>query len=236
MPLWEVEAGRTRWPRLSTCLVTESMNTGALLKIAPLIPVVTISDSALAVPLANALVAGGLPVIEITLRTPAALGAIRRIASEVPEAVVGAGTVLSPADLEAARSAGARFAVSPGATSQLASAAADCDLPWLPGVATPSEALDLRERGFLAMKFFPANTHGGATFLSHIHAILPDLVFCPTGGVTLETMASLLKLPNVPCVGSSFVASSAAIAAGDWDGIKERACAAAAIRGGLFPR
>jgi 2-dehydro-3-deoxyphosphogluconate aldolase/(4S)-4-hydroxy-2-oxoglutarate aldolase len=207
------------------------MSTDALLKIAPLIPVVTISDAALAVPLAKALVAGGLPVIEITLRTPAALGAIRRIASEAPEAIVGAGTVLRPADFEAARAAGARFAVSPGATSLLASAAADCGLPWLPGVATPSEAMDLRERGFLAMKFFPANTHGGATFLSHVYAILPDLVFCPTGGVTLENMASLLKLPNVLCVGSSFVATAAAIAAGDWNGITERARAAAAIRG-----
>ena len=206
------------------------MNTDALLKIAPLIPVVTISDAALAAPLAKALVAGGLPVIEITLRTPAALGAIRRIASEVPEAIVGAGTVLRPADFEAARAAGARFAVSPGATSLLASAAVDCGLPWLPGVATPSEAMDLRERGFLAMKFFPANTHGGATFLSHVHAILPDLVFCPTGGVTLENMAVLLKLSNVLCVGSSFVASAAAIAAGDWEGITERARAAAAIR------
>ncbi|MFY7962211.1 MAG: bifunctional 4-hydroxy-2-oxoglutarate aldolase/2-dehydro-3-deoxy-phosphogluconate aldolase [Elsteraceae bacterium] len=206
------------------------MSTDAILKIAPLIPVVTISDAAQAVPMARALVAGGLPVIEITLRTPAALGAIRRIAAEVPEAIVGAGTVLRPADFEAARAAGARFAVSPGSTALLASAAVDCGLPWLPGIATPSEAMTLRERGFLAMKFFPANTAGGAAFLSHIHAILPDLVFCPTGGVTLETMGSLLKLPNVLCVGASFVASSAAIAAGDWSGVTERARAAAAIR------
>jgi 2-dehydro-3-deoxyphosphogluconate aldolase/(4S)-4-hydroxy-2-oxoglutarate aldolase len=207
------------------------MTTDAILKIAPLIPVVTISDAAQAAPMARALVAGGLPVIEITLRTPAALGAIRRIAAEVPEAIVGAGTVLRPADFEAARAAGARFAVSPGSTALLATAAVDCGLPWLPGIATPSEAMTLRERGFLAMKFFPANTAGGAAFLSHIHAILPDLVFCPTGGVTLETMASLLKLPNVLCVGASFVASSAAIAAGDWSGITERARAAAAIKG-----
>lgn len=207
------------------------MNTDAILKTASLIPVVTISDAALAVPMAQALVAGGLPVIEITLRTPAALGAIRRIAAEVPGAIVGAGTVLRPADFEAARAAGARFAVSPGSTALLASAAADCGLPWLPGVATPSEAMTLRERGFHAMKFFPANTAGGAAFLSHIHAILPDLVFCPTGGVTLETMGSLLKLPNVLCVGASFVASSAAITAGDWSGITERARAAAAIKG-----
>ena len=207
------------------------MTTDAILKIAPLIPVVTISDAAQAAPMARALVAGGLPVIEITLRTPAALGAIRRIAAEVPEAIVGAGTVLRPADFEAARAAGARFAVSPGSTALLATAAVDCGLPWLPGIATPSEAMALRERGFLAMKFFPANTAGGAAFLSHIHAILPDLVFCPTGGVTLETMASLLKLPNVLCVGASFVASSAAIAAGDWSGITERARAAAAIKG-----
>ncbi len=206
------------------------MTTDAILKIAPLIPVVTISDAAMAAPLAHALVAGGLPVIEITLRTPAALGAIRRIAAEVPQAIVGAGTVLRPADFEAARAAGARFTVSPGATSLLASAAADCGLPWLPGVATPSEAMSLRERGFLAMKFFPANTAGGAAFLSHIHAILPDLVFCPTGGITLETMGAMLKLPNVLCVGASFVASTAAIAEGDWSGITARARAAAAIR------
>jgi 2-dehydro-3-deoxyphosphogluconate aldolase/(4S)-4-hydroxy-2-oxoglutarate aldolase len=206
------------------------MNTDAILKTASLIPVVTISDAAMAVPMAQALVAGGLPVIEITLRTPAALSAIRRIAAEVPGAIVGAGTVLRPADFEAARAAGARFAVSPGSTALLASAAVDCGLPWLPGIATPSEAMTLRERGFHAMKFFPANTAGGAAFLSHIHAILPDLVFCPTGGVTLETMASLLKLPNVLCVGASFVASPAAIAAGDWSGITERARAAAAIK------
>jgi 2-dehydro-3-deoxyphosphogluconate aldolase/(4S)-4-hydroxy-2-oxoglutarate aldolase len=205
------------------------MNTEAILKIAPLIPVVTISDAAQAAPLAQALVAGGLRVIEITLRTPAALEAIRRVASEVPDAIVGAGTVLRPADFEAARAAGARFAVSPGSTPLLATAAEDCGLPWLPGVATPSEAMTLRERGFRAMKFFPANSAGGPTFLSHIYAILPDLQFCPTGGVTLENMASLLGLPNVVCVGASFVASAGAIAAGDWSGITERARAAVAI-------
>lgn len=207
------------------------MKTDSILKIAPLIPVVTITDATQAVALAQALVAGGLPVIEITLRTPAALGAIRRIAAEVPEAVVGAGTVLRPADFEAARDAGARFAVSPGSTSLLASAAVDCGLPWLPGIATPSEAMTLRERGFHAMKFFPANTAGGEAFLSHIHAILPDLVFCPTGGITQNSMGAFLSIPNVLCVGASFVASTAAIAAGDWAGITARARLAAGSRG-----
>jgi 2-dehydro-3-deoxyphosphogluconate aldolase/(4S)-4-hydroxy-2-oxoglutarate aldolase len=198
---------------------------------APLIPVVTIADAALAPPLAAALVAGGLAVIEVTLRTPAALEAIARIAAEVPAAIVGAGTLLTPEDFGLVRAAGAAFAVSPGLTPRLAAAAADLDLPWLPGVATPTEAMAARERGFRRLKFFPADAVGGPRTLAHLGAILPDLVFCPTGGVSEANLGDYLRLSNVACCGASYVATAAAIAAADWTGITARAAIAAAARG-----
>ncbi len=200
-----------------------------ILRAAPVIPVVVIDDVAHAVPLARALVAGGLPVIEITLRTAVGLDAIRAITAEVPGALVGVGTVLAPAQYYAAAQAGARFTVSPGATSKLLDAAADSGLAALPGISTASEAMVLIERGYEFAKFFPAEPAGGAPFLSSIASPLPQLTFCPTGGITLESAPKYLKLPNVICVGGSWMVNRAAMAAGDWAGIENLATQAAAL-------
>jgi 2-dehydro-3-deoxyphosphogluconate aldolase/(4S)-4-hydroxy-2-oxoglutarate aldolase len=200
----------------------------AILRLAPVIPVVIIEDIAQAVPLARALVAGGLPVIEITLRTAAGMEAIRAIAAEVPEAVVGVGTVLTPGQLTDSAKAGAKFFVSPGVTPKLLDAADG--LALLPGIATASEAMNLIERGFEFAKFFPAEPAGGAAFLSSIASPLPQLKFCPTGGITLESAPRYLKLPNVMCVGGSWMVGRAAVAAGDWAGIEAAARLAARLR------
>ncbi|HQT63118.1 MAG: keto-deoxy-phosphogluconate aldolase [Acidocella sp. 20-57-95] len=200
-----------------------------ILRAAPVIPVVVIDDVAHAVPLARALVAGGLPVIEITLRTAAGLDAIRAIAAEVQGALVGVGTVLEPAQYYAAAQAGARFAVSPGATAKLLDAAVDSGLAALPGISTASEAMVLIERGYEFAKFFPAEPAGGAPFLSSIASPLPQLTFCPTGGITLESAPKYLKLPNVICVGGSWMVNRAAMAAGDWAGITSLAAKAAEL-------
>lgn len=189
----------------------------------PVLPVLTVEDARRAVPLAHALAEGGLDVLEVTLRTAAALEAIRRIATEVPEVVVGAGTVVDPDDLRAARDAGARFAVSPGLTPRLADAAASSGLPFLPGVATPSEALDARERGFRTLKLFPAEVAGGVAFLRSVAGPLADLRFCPTGGIGAGTFREYLALPNVVCVGGSWVAPATLVAAGDWRRITDLA-------------
>jgi 2-dehydro-3-deoxyphosphogluconate aldolase/(4S)-4-hydroxy-2-oxoglutarate aldolase len=202
-----------------------------IVTLAPVVPVVIIDDVARAAPLARSLVRGGLPVIEITLRTPAALEAIRAIADEVAEAVVGVGTVLDPAQLIAARDAGARFAVSPGATETLLDAAATEGLPLLPGVATASEAMALIERGCRFAKFFPAEPAGGLAYLSALASPLPQLKFCPTGGITLESAPKYLALPNVVCVGGSWMVAKDRIAAADWAGITAQAAAAAKLRG-----
>lgn len=201
-----------------------------ILAAAPVIPVVMIDDLAQAVPLARALVAGGLPVIEVTLRTAAGLEAIRAIAAEVEGALVGVGTVLEPGQYTAAARAGARFAVSPGATARLLDAAERCGIAPLPGIATASEAMALIERGYKFAKFFPAEAAGGAAFLASIASPLPQLRFCPTGGITLESAPRYLKLPNVVCVGGSWMVSRAIIAAGDWAGITALATQAAALR------
>jgi 2-dehydro-3-deoxyphosphogluconate aldolase/(4S)-4-hydroxy-2-oxoglutarate aldolase len=203
----------------------------AVLTLAPVVPVVIVDDAAHAVPLARALVRGGLPVIEITLRTQAALKAIRAIAGDVAEAVVGVGTVVEPAQLASARAAGARFAVSPGATDRILDAAAGEGLPLLPGIATASEAMALIERGYRFAKFFPAEPAGGAAYLSALASPLPQLRFCPTGGITPETAPRYLKLPNVICVGGSWMVGRDRIAAGDWPAITAAAAAAAALRG-----
>lgn len=200
-----------------------------ILGAAPVIPVVIIDDLAHAVPLARALVAGGLPVIEITLRTALGLEAIRAIAAEVPEAIVGVGTVLTPAQYAASAKAGARFAVSPGTTKNLLDAAKDFGLAPLPGVSTASEAMALIERGYVFAKFFPAEPAGGAAFLSAIASPLPQLTFCPTGGITLESAPRYLKLPNVICVGGSWMVGRAAIAAANWAAITEVARQAAEL-------
>jgi 2-dehydro-3-deoxyphosphogluconate aldolase/(4S)-4-hydroxy-2-oxoglutarate aldolase len=201
----------------------------AILRAAPVIPVVMIDNLADAVPLARALVAGGLPVIEITLRTPAGLDAIRAIASEVEGALVGVGTVIDPTQYILAAQAGAKFAVSPGSTKALLDAACDVGIAALPGVSTASEAMELIERGYGFAKFFPAEPAGGTAFLSAIASPLPQLQFCPTGGITLESAPKYLLLPNVICIGGSWMVNRKAIAAADWAGIGQAAAQAAAL-------
>ncbi|RDZ26670.1 bifunctional 4-hydroxy-2-oxoglutarate aldolase/2-dehydro-3-deoxy-phosphogluconate aldolase [Lysobacter silvisoli] len=204
---------------------------GAVLALAPVVPVLVIDELALAVPLARALVAGGLPAIEVTLRTPVALEAVRAIAAEVEGAAVGVGSVRRPQDFDAARAAGATFAVSPGASPALIAAAPDSGLAWLPGAATASEAMALAEHGYRYLKFFPAESIGGAGALRSIGGPLPELRFCATGGIGLGNARDYLALANVPCVGGSWVAPSAAARAGDWAQIETLAREAAALRG-----
>ena len=182
----------------------------------PVIPVLTIERLPDAVPLARALVAGGLPVIEVTLRTKAAPDAIRAIAAQVPDCVVGAGTVTRVSDIAAAMSAGAKYLVSPGTPAELAAALADASVPVLPGCATVSEAMALSGRGFKVLKFFPAEASGGVAWLKSVAAPLPDLKFCPTGGVDSKNIAAYLACPNVLAVGGSWVAPKDAIGSGDF--------------------
>jgi 2-dehydro-3-deoxyphosphogluconate aldolase/(4S)-4-hydroxy-2-oxoglutarate aldolase len=200
-----------------------------ILLAAPVIPVVIIDDLADAVPLARALVAGGLAVIEITLRTAVGLEAIRAIAAEVEGAIVGAGTVLDAAQAKAAAKAGAKFTVSPGVTTKLLDAGAFAGIPPLLGVSTASEAMKLIERGYEFAKFFPAEPAGGAPFLSAIASPLPQLQFCPTGGITLESAPKYLMLPNVICVGGSWMVNRKTIAAKDWAAITAAAAQAATL-------
>ena len=197
--------------------------------LAPVIPVLVLEDAAHARPLAEALIAGGLPALEVTLRTPAALDAIREMA-RVPGGRVGAGTLLTPRDVAAAKDAGATFGVSPGATDRLLDAADEAELPMLPGAATATEAMRLLERGLDALKFFPAEASGGAAALKAIGAPIPRIGFCPTGGVSLANARDYLSLPNCLCVGGSWVAPKDAVAAGDWARIVELAREAAALR------
>lgn len=202
----------------------------SLLDIAPVIPVVVIDDLETAVPLARALVAGGLPAIEVTLRTPCALGAVERIAAEVPGATVGAGTVRTPADVAAAVKAGAAFLVSPGTTAGLADALHDSGVPFLPGVATASEALAMAERGLTELKFFPAEAAGGLPYLKALGGPLPDVRFCPTGGIRAATAPAYLALPNVGCVGGTWLTPADALARGDYARVEALAAEAAALR------
>ncbi|MFI0407668.1 bifunctional 4-hydroxy-2-oxoglutarate aldolase/2-dehydro-3-deoxy-phosphogluconate aldolase [Actinomadura sp. 3N508] len=203
-----------------------------LFDLAPVIPVVVLDDAGAAVPLARALVDGGLPVIEVTLRTEAALAAITRIAAEVPDAVVGAGTVVRPEDAERSAAAGARFLVSPGCTPRLQAAMAAAGLPFLPGVATASEAIALLEDGITAMKFFPAEAAGGIAYLKSLYGPLPQIRFCPTGGVGPGNAAGYLALENVGCVGGSWLTPADAVRDGDWDRVRKLAAEAAALRSG----
>ena len=191
------------------------MDISAIAALAPVVPVLTIERTADAVPLARALVKGGLPVLEITLRTEAALAALAAIAAEVPDAVVGAGTVLQPRQFDDVTRAGARFAVSPGCTPALVTAARAVGLPFLPGIQTVSEAMVLAEQGFGLMKFFPADVTGGLAWLKAVAAPLAGLRFCPTGGVGADTAQTYLSLANVACVGGSWVAPRDAVAAGE---------------------
>ncbi len=196
---------------------------------APVIPVIVVQDAAQAVPMARALVAGGIRMLEVTLRTPAALDAIRAIAQEVPEAVAGVGTVRSAEDAEAAARAGARFAVSPGFTVSVGRACRDLGLPLLPGVATGSEIMLAQEEGYDALKFFPAMQAGGPALLKAWAGPFAEVRFCPTGGVSPQNAGDLLALPNVACVGGSWLTPADAMAAGDWGRITALAREAAGL-------
>ncbi|MFD6549613.1 bifunctional 4-hydroxy-2-oxoglutarate aldolase/2-dehydro-3-deoxy-phosphogluconate aldolase [Streptomyces sp. NPDC058398] len=202
----------------------------SVLDLAPVVPVVVVADVSDAVPLARALVAGGLPAIEVTLRTPAALDAIRAIAAEVPDAVVGAGTILTPEHVAGAVAAGARFLVSPGWTDGLLDAMKASGVPFLPGVSTTSEVVALLERGVREMKFFPAQAAGGTAYLKSLAGPLPQARFCPTGGIGPECAADYLALPNVVCVGGSWMLPADAVAARDWRRVEDLARAASALR------
>lgn len=197
---------------------------------APVIPVIVLNDVAHAVPMTRALVEGGIRMLEVTLRTPQALACIEAIAKAVPEAVVGAGTLRSKADAQAAANAGARFAVSPGYTSALGAACSDLGLPLLPGVATGGEIMAAQEDGFSALKFFPALQAGGSAMLKAWSGPFFDVKFCPTGGISLQNAPEFLALPNVLCVGGSWLVPVDALAQGDWARITTLARQAVALR------
>jgi 2-dehydro-3-deoxyphosphogluconate aldolase/(4S)-4-hydroxy-2-oxoglutarate aldolase len=199
-----------------------------LCNLAPVIPVLVVDDAKDARPLAKALVSGGLPVLEVTLRTKSALDVIREMAA-VEGGIVGAGTLLTPADVTAAKEAGATFGVSPGATDRLLDACEEADLPLLPGAATATEAMALLERGYSTQKFFPAEASGGAPALKAIGAPLPQITFCPTGGIDLKKAQDYLALPNTVCVGGSWVAPKSAVDTGDWATVEALAKEAAAL-------
>ncbi len=201
--------------------------TTSLLDRVPVIPVVVVEDLDHAVPLARALVSGGIPVIELTLRTPVAVDAIRRIADEVPDILVGAGTIVEPHQAREAAEAGAQFLVSPGTTPSLLQAMTDTGLPHLPGVATVSGVLTLLELGYREMKLFPAEASGGAAFLKAVHSPVPAARFCPTGGIGPANVGDYLALPNVGCVGGSWITPRDAVRAGDWGRVSRLAAAAA---------
>lgn len=201
------------------------------LKLQPVVPVLIVEDAKTAVPLARALVAGGLKAIEITLRTDAALEAVRLVAQEVEGAVVGAGTILNAAHYAAAVDAGSQFIVSPGTTQELLDVACDSDIPLLPGAATASEVMALREEGYKVLKFFPAEQAGGAAYLKALSSPLAGTLFCPTGGISLKNALDYLSLPNVVCVGGSWVAPKELVSAGDWAGITKLASEASALKG-----
>lgn len=201
-----------------------------VLELSPVVPVVVLDDATQAVPLAKALVRGGIRTIEVTLRTPAALEAIERLVAEVPDIVVGAGTITEPGHAARAAKAGARYLVTPGCTERLLDAAENTGLPYLPGVSTASEAMVVAERGQPAMKFFPAEPSGGVPYLKALAGPLPELRFCPTGGITPDNAPNYLALPNVRCVGGSWLAPNALIAAGSWALIEQWARQAATLR------
>jgi 2-dehydro-3-deoxyphosphogluconate aldolase/(4S)-4-hydroxy-2-oxoglutarate aldolase len=211
-------------------LYSLNRETAAIMALAPVIPVLTVASVEDGLAQAKALVAGGLYAIEVTLRTPSALAAIRAIAKSVPDAVVGAGTIVSADQIEEAVAAGARFLVSPGAPPSLARAAAEAPVPFLPGCASASEAMALRELGFRALKLFPAEAAGGARLIASLAAPLPDLRFCPTGGIDLAKAPDYLKLPNVPCVGGSWMLPKAALAKGNYSGVEKLAREAAGLK------
>jgi 2-dehydro-3-deoxyphosphogluconate aldolase/(4S)-4-hydroxy-2-oxoglutarate aldolase len=202
----------------------------SILSLAPVIPVITLNDVATARPLAEALVAGGLPVLEVTMRTPGAIRVMEEMGN-VPGAIVGAGTVRTPEQMKVAIEAGAKFLVSPGAAPRLLDAADEVGTPLLPGIGTPTEAMTAAERGYTYLKFFPAEAMGGAPVLKAFAAPLPELAFCPTGGIDLAKARTYLALPNVVCVGGSWVMPAEALAGKDFARIEELAREAAALKG-----
>ncbi len=209
-------------------MTVKTQRTREICALAPIVPVLVVDDASQARPLAEALVAGGLPALEVTLRTPAALDAIREMA-QVPGGVVGAGTLVTPEDVRAAKQAGAQFGVSPGATDALIAACEAEGLPLLPGAATASEAMRLLEQGYDMLKFFPAEASGGAPALKAIGAPLPQISFCPTGGVSPQNAKDYLSLSNVVCAGGSWVAPKQLVTDGDWAGIETLAREAAKL-------
>jgi 2-dehydro-3-deoxyphosphogluconate aldolase/(4S)-4-hydroxy-2-oxoglutarate aldolase len=206
----------------------QSAEAARICRLAPVVPVLVIDELSHARPLAEALVAGGLPALEVTLRTPVALDAIRAMA-EVPGGFVGAGTLLTPADVKAAKAAGATFGVSPGATDRLIAACEDEGLPLLPGAATASEIMALLDKGYSVQKFFPAEQAGGAAYLKAIGSPIPQVGFCPTGGISLKIAPDYLALKNILCVGGSWVAPKDALARRDWAAITGLAAEAAVL-------
>jgi 2-dehydro-3-deoxyphosphogluconate aldolase/(4S)-4-hydroxy-2-oxoglutarate aldolase len=200
------------------------------IRLAPVIPVVTIDDPRLSIDLAHTLVEAGLPVIEITLRTPGALDAISAIAKAVPEAVLAAGTVLHPSQIQEVADAGAKFIVTPGTPLRLAERLSEAPIPVMPGCATVSEAMALFSLGFESLKFFPAAASGGAAWLKSVQGPLPKISFCPTGGIDLASAPSYLSLSNVPCVGGTWITPADALKAGDFAAIGRLASQAAALR------
>ncbi len=207
------------------------MNLLDIMRASPVIPVIAIDDIRHAVPLAQALVAGGIRVLEVTLRTVHGLPAIRAIAEQVPQAIIGVGTLTQPEEFIAARDAGAVFGVSPGLTPALIAAAKRSGLPLLPGVMTPSEVMVARESGFLQLKLFPAVPAGGVGMLNAIAGPLPDVMFCPTGGISIDTAPQFLQCKNVACVGGSWLTPKELVQAGDWERITVLARQASALRG-----
>jgi len=214
-----------------TAVSAQLLTAGELLTVSPVVPVVVVDDVAQAVPLARALARGGVGIIEITLRTAAGLGAIERVAAEVPEILTGAGTVTTPEEVEAVRRAGAQFIVTPGSPPRLLESVLDAGLPVLAGSSTLTEMMRLAEQGLTAMKFFPAEASGGRPYLSAVAGPMPGLRFCPTGGISAANAADYLALPNVGCVGGSWLTPGEAVAAGDWARIEDLAREAAALRG-----
>ena len=199
------------------------MHIDEILAQSPIIPVIVIDDIQQAVPLARALVEGGLPVLEVTLRSSVAMQAIRDISKSVTGAIVGVGTVTRPEQFREALEAGARFAVSPGLTDTLLAASRQVDIPFLPGVFTPGEAMHAHEQGFSALKLFPAKQAGGIGMLKAMSGPLPDLRFCPTGGIDVQNFIDFLSLPNVICAGGSWVSPASAVQNHDWDRIRQLA-------------
>jgi 2-dehydro-3-deoxyphosphogluconate aldolase / (4S)-4-hydroxy-2-oxoglutarate aldolase len=209
---------------------TKAETVRAYARLAPVIPVVTIEDARRSIDLAQALVAAGLPVVEVTLRTPAALDAIAAIAKAVPDAIVAAGTVITPSQIAEVVDAGAKLIVTPGTPVRLAEALADAAIPVMPGCSTASEAMTLAAIGFESLKFFPAAASGGAAWLRAIGGPLPHLSFCPTGGIDLASAPTYLALPNVPCVGGTWITPAKAVSEGDFETVRRLAREAAGLR------